>query len=86
VKNTQRTYEIRADNSDPAKAGEWAVYAVGGNEHARRIAHTTNKAEAEAVLIGLLAAPDLLEACKAAQEGTGDWRAMLDWAIARATR
>lgn len=50
-----RTYEIRADNPDPAKAGEWAVYAVGGNEHSRRIAYTTNHAEAVAMLDGLLA-------------------------------
>jgi hypothetical protein len=54
-KNAQRTYEIRADNPDPAKAEEWAVYAVGGNQHARRVAYTTNKAEAEAMLAGLLA-------------------------------
>lgn len=51
---TERTYEIRPDNTDPAKAGEWAVYAVGGNEHARRIAYTTDKREADAILVGLL--------------------------------
>ena len=38
--------------------------------------------EANARLIE--SAPDLLEACKQAQAGTGDWRAALDAAIAKA--
>jgi len=50
-----RTYEIRADNTDPAKAEEWAIYAVGGDYHAHRVACTTNHAEAVAMLEGLLA-------------------------------
>ncbi len=52
-KNTHTKYEIRADNPDPTKAEEWAIFATDYNCHARRIACTTNKAEADAMLRGL---------------------------------
>lgn len=62
--NMETRYEIRADNPDPAKAEEWAVFAIAPNCHARRVAYTTDKAEADAVLLGLRAAPDLYAACE----------------------
>lgn len=62
ARNMETRYEIRADNPDPAKAEEWAVFALAPNCHARRVAHTTDKAEAEAALLGLRAAPDLYDA------------------------
>jgi hypothetical protein len=66
-KNTHTKYEIRADNPDPTKAEEWAIFATDYNCHARRIACTTNKAEADAMLRGLSGDdPDLLAACEEA--------------------
>lgn len=58
------TYRIQADNADPDKAEEWAVYATDPNCHDRRVAVTTRKSEADAVLLGLNAAPNLLAACE----------------------
>lgn len=68
MNRAHRTYEIRADNPDPSKAGEWAVYAVGGNEHSRRIACTTVKSEAEVILTALLAMPKTKKANAASME------------------
>lgn len=41
------------------------------------------ESQANARLIA--AAPELLSACQAAQDGKGDWRALIDAAIAQAT-
>lgn len=65
ARDMETRYEIRADNPDPAKAGEWAVFAIDPNCHARRVAYTTDKAEAEAVLLGLRAAPCMFAALEA---------------------
>lgn len=62
ARDMETRYEIRADNPDPAKAEEWAVFAITPNCHDRRVAYTTDKAEAEAVLLGLRAAPCMFAA------------------------
>jgi hypothetical protein len=56
----QRMYQVRADNQDPAKASEWAVFVLEENQHARRLAVTTIKEEAYAVC----AAFETLAVCK----------------------
>lgn len=65
---TPTTYEIVPDNANPALAEEWAVYATDHNCHARRVAVTTNKAEAEAVLAGLTTFPLLLSELRRTRE------------------
>ena len=76
--------------------GKWTVSYNGRIEDREHFSVTTDtiqvaevhprrdgkEAEANARLIS--AAPDMYEALKQAQEGTGDWRGMIDSALARA--
>jgi len=66
-----------------SEAGSCPASVRADGHHVANVMMQGKATAANARLIA--AAPDLLEACKAAQEGTGDWRAMIDLAIARAT-
>jgi hypothetical protein len=60
--STTTRYEIRADNPNPAYAAEWAIFAIEPNCGERRVACTSVKAEAEAMLLGLQHGASMLAA------------------------
>ena len=68
--------------------GEWVVGITydeyGWPTYRLRDMDAGNKAEVEANAHLIKAAPHMYEALKMAQEGTGDWRGMIDYALAEA--